>query len=531
MSISSYKFDCKSESLKMCKCIDQMSAEKSDVLTCSGEKLNSDSYSLKEKKYIVDCSNTGLISVPRQIPIKVTHLYLDYNNITTLRDGSFEQKLPNLVMLSFKNNRIHKIGDNAFKYLPRLRELNLFNNSINSLSKSVFTPLSKTLEILDIGMNFKKGNTVRLHYLISITELFRLVELKIDIIKNKSLPNEYSQLKHLQKLSFIGGGRYIKYIRDDMFDSVKLLNITEVRLIGLQLDVMGKQTFLKTPNLRILDLSNNPRLGIHLPDIADSLKNTSIQALRLNNTGIGSSYQSSTDIIYYFCGLFLKELILDQNSIREMKPIFRECFPRLEILSLADNYLVETVWLTLDTLNLRHLVGLNYSSQNWMNINSPLDSTHKRVKKFKEKVHACEKHMVCPFILSSQLKWIDLSRSGIRIQQTPQVELMQNSTLSFFKASYTGIESVQNPIYCPFNVIPKIETIDISHSALRCINESVFDPNISHCDWRSLKYLYLGNNKLGNTLGNTCNYKKQNIFVFVKHLSGLKSVGYFAKHD
>ena len=516
MGVLNYKFDCKSESLKTCRCSDDISAEKSDVLSCSSDKKHSDSYSLKEKKYIVDCSNTGLISVPKKIPIKVTHLYLDDNNIATLEDGSFEQKLPNLVILSFENNCMSKIGDNAFKYLPKLRELNLLNNSINSLSKSVFTPLNKTLEILDIGMNFKKGNTVRLHYLISITELSRLVELKMDIIKNKSLPNEYSQLKHLQKLSFMGGGRYIKYIRDDMFDSVKLLNITEVRLIGLQLDIIGKQTFLKTPNLRILDLSNNPRLGIHLPDIADSLKNTSIQALRLNNTGIGSSYQSSTDIIYYFCGLFLKELILDQNSIREMKPIFRECFPRLEILSLADNYLVETVWLTLDTVNLRHLVGLNYSSQNWINTNFPLDSTHKRVKRFKEKVHACEKHMVCPFILSSQLKWIDLSRSGIRIQQIPQVALMQNSTLSFFKASYTGIESVQNPIYCPFNVIPKIETIDISHSALRCINESVFDPNIGHCDWRSLKYLYLGNNKLGNTLGNTCNYKKTKYPWFCK---------------
>ena len=205
-----------------------------------------------------------------------------------------------------------------------------------------------------------------------------------------------------------------------------------------------------------------------------------------------------------------------------MKPIFRECFPRLEILSLADNYLVETVWLTLDTVNLRHLVGLNYSSQNWINTNSPLDSVHKRIKRFKEKVHACEKHMVCPIILSRQLKWMDISRSGIKVQQIPQLALMQNSTLNYFKASYTGIESVQFPIYCPFNVVPKIETIDVSNSALRCVNESVFDPNIGHCDWSSIKYLYLANNKLGNIMGNTCNYKKQNILGFVKHLIGLE---------
>ena len=210
MGVLNYKFDCKSESLKTCRCSDEISAEKNDVLSCSSAKEYSDSHSLKEKKYIVDCSNTGLISIPKKIPIKVTHLYLDDNNITTLEDESFEQKLPNLVILSFKNNGISKIGDNAFKYLPKLRELNLFNNNINSLSKSVFTPLNKTLEILDIRMNFKKGNTVRLHYLISITELSRLVELKMDIIKNKSLPEEYGQLKHLQKLSFMGGGKVYK---------------------------------------------------------------------------------------------------------------------------------------------------------------------------------------------------------------------------------------------------------------------------------------------------------------------------------
>ena len=100
----------------------------------------------------------------------------------------------------------------------------------------------------------------------------------MDIIKYRSLPEEYGQLKYLQKLSFMGGGRYIKRIRNDMFDSVKLLNITEVNLIGLQLDIIGNQSFFKTPNLRILDLSNNPRLGIHLPDISASLKKTSIQS-------------------------------------------------------------------------------------------------------------------------------------------------------------------------------------------------------------------------------------------------------------
>ena len=55
-----------------------------------------------------------------------------------------------------------------------------------------------------------------------------------------------------------------------------------------------------------------------------------------------------------------------------------------------------------------------------------------------------------------------------------------------------------------------------------CVNESVFDPNIGHCDWSSLKYMDLGNNKLGITLGNTCNKNKQNILGYAKYLTGLE---------
>ena len=494
--------NCKVDNLKKCRCINNYLTD----------------------KFVVDCSNAGLATVPKDIPVQVTHLILDNNNIQTLPNEVYKEKqqeFKNLSVLSINNNNLHQIGITAFTYLPKIKKLNLFNNSISFLPKSVFTHISKSLLVLDISINIKNDNIDSLNYLPVVAELSHLVELKMDIIKNKSLPEEYGQLKNLEKLSFMGGGRSIKFIRDDMFDSVKLLNITEVRLIGLHLDIIGRQTFLKTPNLRILDLSNNRRLGTHLPDIADSLKNTSIHALRLNNTGISKSYRSPTKIIKSFCGLGLKELILDHNNIHKFDPIFSKCFPKLEILSLAENYLQESLDLVFDTLLIEHLVGLNYSSQSRVGDTVVSDSEHKILKRQTGEYHICEQHMACPMILPRKLKWVDMSRSGIEIQQIPELVLMQNSTLNFIKASDTGIESFQFPIFCSFNVIPKIETLDISNSALRCINESTFDPNIGHCDWKSLKYFHLGNNKLGNILGNTCNHNRQNILGFVKHLSGL----------
>ena len=269
-------------------------------------------------------------------------------------------------------------------------------------------------------------------------------------------------------------------------------------------------------------MSNNLSLGAHLSDIAVSLKNTSIQVLRLNHTGISNTYKSPTDIITSFCGLDLKELILDHNFIHKMDLIFSKCFKTLEILSLAENNLEETLELVFDTLNIEHLVGLNYSSQSRVSNIVVSDSEHERVKRHSGEFHICEQHMACPMIFPSKLKWVDMSQSGIEIQQIPELVILRNSTLNFVKASYTGIDSIQFPIYCTNNVIPKIETADISNNALRCINESVFGPNIGHCDWTSLKYFYLGNNKLGNTLGNTCNYNKKNILGFAKYLIGLE---------
>ena len=371
---------CEGKNLKRCRCI----------------KSN------PTNKFIVKCSNVGLTSVPEDIPVQVTHLILDNNYIETLHNETFkgkQQGLENLLVLSIKNNSIHQIGIKAFSYLPKIKKLNLFNNSIRFLPKSVFTPISKSLLVLDIRMNLENNNMKSSNYLPAVAGLPNLVELKMDIIKTIPLPKEYGQLKHLQKLAFMGGGRFIRFIRDDMFDSVKLLNITEVHLIGLQLDIIGKQTFFKTPNLRILDLSNNPWLGIHLPDIVDSLKNTSIQVLRLNNTGIGNTYKSSTKILKSFCHIHLKELILDHNFIRIIDPLFSKCFRELEILSLAENYLAETLDLIGDVLFLPHLVGLNFSVQSRVSVVP--NFTHREILRNKRSGHACEQHMACPMFFFS----------------------------------------------------------------------------------------------------------------------------------
>ena len=94
-----------------------------------------------------------------------------------------------------------------------------------------------------------------------------------------------------------------------------------------------------------------------------------------------------------------------------------------------------------------HLVGLNYSSQSRVGGTVVSSSEHKILKRQTGEYHICEQHMACPMILPRKLKWVDMPRSGIEIQQIPELVLMQNSTLNFIKASDTGIESFQFLIF------------------------------------------------------------------------------------
>ena len=133
-------------------------------------------------RYEVDCSRVGLKSVPKNIPVKTTHLYLDDNNLKILPNASFNQGnrgLPHLVMLSIKRNKLEKIEPAAFHWLQSLKELILYNNSleqVNSLPNSIFQPLNKSLKMLDIRFNLMNPIIDLVNYPKSVAELqFRRV--------------------------------------------------------------------------------------------------------------------------------------------------------------------------------------------------------------------------------------------------------------------------------------------------------------------------------------------------------------------
>ena len=250
---------------------------------CNVKDLNSDKelladcecYEFKDS-FIVDCSSTGVNSVPTGIPTRTTHLYLNNNEINVLRNNSFthsKRELPNIVTLSIRSNAMSRVEIKALEGLNNLKELDLYNNSLklkDSFPISVFIPMSQSLEVLDIRRNLL-GDIGQMDYPVSVGELVNLKELRMGCIRNKSLPMEYDKLKNLTSLSFTGGRNdETIFLRDDMFKAVSNSAITDVNLGDLNF-IFGNHTLANLRKLRTLDLSHNFFNGIDVDIMVSSL--------------------------------------------------------------------------------------------------------------------------------------------------------------------------------------------------------------------------------------------------------------------
>ena len=388
--------------------------------------------------YVINCRNASLDDIPKGIPTDVTQLILDENNLTTIQNNSFANGLPKLLLLSMRHNNLNHIETDAFRNMSSLKILDMFDNNLqenDSLSLSVFVPISNSLKVLDIRRNLMKDNITLVDYPIAVRALKKLKVLKLDCIKLKPLPPEYGELQNLQRLIFGGGRSDVVHLADTMFDAVSSINILEINLVNLRLGYVHGSTIGKVRSLQILELGHNLNLAPILEDIIQGLKNTSIQRLRLNNTNIGDRANA---VIKSMHGLQIKELLMDQNSIYNIDPILTTNIPNIEILSFGDNYLYERSALIWDIYHLEFLVGLNLSWQQRENSvfsvekeeipqlqleNNPMKmevvaaktKQHERFRRGTSKIHICQRDLSCPVKIPKYMQWVDMSHYGLHL--------------------------------------------------------------------------------------------------------------------
>ena len=74
----------------------------------------------------VDCGGRGLTEIPKDIPKYTTDLLLNDNEITKIKSDGLFGRLPNLVKLDFRRNKINGIEPNSFEGAEKLSELSVW---------------------------------------------------------------------------------------------------------------------------------------------------------------------------------------------------------------------------------------------------------------------------------------------------------------------------------------------------------------------------------------------------------------------
>jgi len=100
---------------------------------------------------IVDCRNRGLLTVPDTLPLDMTEIRLEQNQITDIPARAFLQ-YPRLRRIDLSNNEIRSIAADAFRNLKSLTSLVLYGNKITHLPSRLFEGLT-SLQLLLINAN------------------------------------------------------------------------------------------------------------------------------------------------------------------------------------------------------------------------------------------------------------------------------------------------------------------------------------------------------------------------------------------
>uniref|UniRef100_UPI003AADB829 toll-like receptor 18 n=1 Tax=Centroberyx gerrardi TaxID=166262 RepID=UPI003AADB829 len=94
-----------------------------------------------------DCLGRQLDHVPwRRLPSTLEDIDLSYNKLQAVLANDFLH-LPQLRILKLQFNNISHIDDDAFKYNPLLKYLNLFNNSLQEIPATALSPLLNLNEL------------------------------------------------------------------------------------------------------------------------------------------------------------------------------------------------------------------------------------------------------------------------------------------------------------------------------------------------------------------------------------------------
>ncbi|KAM9295086.1 leucine-rich repeat-containing protein 66 [Morus bassanus] len=231
-----------------------------------------------DREFSVNCSFTGISTIPEDVLQMATTADFSYNNIKTFMstDGRNEEWM--LEHLNLSNNLISELSLTTFRNLPVLETLNLNGNAIHTL----------TLDIPMPAQGSKKcGKGCRL--------LPALKVLSVERNNLNTVPRGLCLLQSLQTVHLSSNG--IRQI--DLNDFQNCSQLKDIDLQNNKITKIHPDAFRDLNKLQVVDLRENA-LTMPLPQLLISLNFFQLEAGLSNNAWIFNCRLNASKHLFHF---------------------------------------------------------------------------------------------------------------------------------------------------------------------------------------------------------------------------------------
>ncbi|XP_045167054.2 leucine-rich repeats and immunoglobulin-like domains protein 2 [Mercenaria mercenaria] len=381
----------------------------------------------------VDCSRTGLIEIPKDLPTWVTDLEIQSNAISSLNPEDFKG-LHKLQKIDLSNNEISFINESVFVNLPSLKEIKINNNKLTEIPVLKGNPVLTRLELTHNKIHTINGNALK-H--LPQLDMLDLSYNDITDITNATFPANLS----ITKL-FLRNNEII------YFEAGCFYNLTKLETLKLnknKISHLPKDLFIKLVNLKSLDLSKNQLsrlMGLTFKGLRSlqllKIRKNMIHTLedgvffgldRLQNLQLDENNLTTISQNWLYGLENLKELSVSNNKVFKIEPKAWEYAPHVVTLDVRSNAMV-----TVETDSLQRLSSL----KSLLLADNQVEIIQEGAFKHLE---ALEELDLNHNRISSTIEDVNGAFTGL--VRLKKLSLINNKIKTITKQAFTGLESVE----------------------------------------------------------------------------------------